>query len=272
MLMRSRPLWALTLALVASCSVSQDQEVALGDQARTEIEQKLPMVHDQLVEDYVTDLGSSIASGTSRADLKWRFQVVDAADLNAFALPGGFIYVNRGLIEKMRSMDELAGVLGHEIGHVVARHSAKQMEKRTKTSVGVGIVCTVSGWCNDAVTQTAINVAGSAYFAKHSRLDEQQADSEAVVNVLRAGIDPAGIPALFEVLLSERRSRPSGVSVWFASHPLEESRVARTRELIAEIPAEQRRGLAKDSPRFQQVKARLFALPASPTPLQLPAP
>lgn len=262
----------MTLALVAGCSVSQDQEVALGDQARTEIEQQLPMVRDQLVNDYVTDLGSSIASKTSRADLKWRFQVVDASDLNAFALPGGFIYVNRGLLQKMRTMDELAGVLGHEIGHVVARHSAKQMEKRTKTSVGVGIVCTVSGWCNDAITQTAINVAGSAYFAKHSRLDEQQADSEAVVNVVRAGIDPAGIPALFELLLAERRAHPSTVTSWFASHPLEESRVERTRAMIADIPQAQRSGLAKDAPGFQQVKARLIGLPASPAPRQLPAP
>lgn len=262
----------MTLALVAGCSVSQDQEVALGDQARTEVEQQLPMVHDQLVEAYVTALGSSIAAKTSRADLKWRFEVVDASDLNAFALPGGFIYVNRGLIQKMRTMDELAGVLGHEIGHVVQRHSAKQMEKRTKTSVGVGIVCTVSGWCNDAVTQTAINVAGSAYFAKHSRLDEQQADSEAVVNVVRAGIDPAGIPSLFELLLAERRARPSTVESWFASHPLEESRVERTRLLIADIPQAERSRLVKDAPGFQQVKTRLISLPRSPTPRPLPAP
>lgn len=271
---RSRTLapQVLALALLAGCDVSQDQEIALGQQARAEIERQLAMVRDPEVATYAQQLGLAIASKTSRADLQWRFQVVDSPDLNAFALPGGFIYVNRGLVERMRTMDQFAGVLGHEVGHVVQRHSAEQMGKRTTTSVGVGIVCTLTGWCNDAITQTAINVAGSAWFAKHSRLDEQEADSEAVVNVMRAGIDPEGIPALFEILLAERRRRPGAVEGWFASHPLEESRVDRTKVLIASIPQAQRRTLASDSPAFQAFKARLLALPAAPATRRLPAP
>lgn len=263
---------ALALA-AAGCDVSQEQEIELGQQTRTEVERQLPMVRDEAVNAYVSRLGRDIASRTRRSDLDWRFEVVNSDDLNAFALPGGFIYVNRGLVEKMDTMSELAGVLGHEIGHVVERHSAEQLKKRTTTSVGIGIVCTVTGWCSDAITQTAINVVGSAYFAKHSRLDEQEADSEAVANVVRAGINPEGIPRLFRILLAERRARPGAVEGWFASHPLEESRIERTRALIAAYPGAHRPGLVNDTPEFQAFKARLRALPPPPPPRQqLPAP
>lgn len=268
---RSSHRLALTVLAIAAagCEVSQDQEVALGEQGRQEIERQMPIVRDPEASRYVSELGAAIAAKTARADLRWSFRIVDSPEVNAFALPGGFIYLNRGLVEKMRAMDELAGVLGHEIGHVVQRHSAEQMEKRTKTTVGIGIFCTLTGWCSDAIAQTAINVAGSAWFAKHSRLDEQEADSEAVVNVMRAGIDPDGIPALFEILLAERRARPGVVEGWFASHPLEEARVGRTKALIERIPAASREGLADDSPSFQAFKRRLQALPPSPAPRTL---
>src|SRR5512141_672786 len=181
---------------LAACDVSPDQEAAIGEQNAREINAQIPIVTDREINDYVTELGDSIAKHTSRADLDWHFYVVDSHQVNAFSLPGGFVYVNRGLIESTDRLDELAGVLGHEIGHVIQRHSVKQMQSSQKIGIVATLACTLTNVCNSGLGQVAINIGGSAIFAKHSRQDEMQADSEAVENVLRIGIDPAGIPAL----------------------------------------------------------------------------
>ena len=199
---------------------------------------------------------------TSRADLDWRFFVVDSREVNAFALPGGFIYVNRGLIERASRLDELAGAIGHEIGHVVKRHSVQQMEKKTGANVAVGLACTLTNICNSGLGQAAIQVGGAALFAKYSRHDEAEADSEAVVNVVRAGIDPEGIPALFNALIEERKRAPQRIEVFFASHPMEESRVRATEEEIASIPAGTLRGLMRDQDSYHAFQERLRSLPA----------
>jgi predicted Zn-dependent protease len=264
--------FSATILAVAGCEISQDQEVALGQRSAEQVAAQLPLVRDPAINAHVTDLGSRIARGTRRADLAWQFAIVDANDVNAFALPGGFIYINRGLIERADRMDELAGVLGHEIGHVVLRHSVKQMEKATKTNVGIAVVCTLTGWCEGGAAQVAINVAGSAWFAHHSRQDEAAADSDAVFSVARAGIHPIGIPRLFETLLRERRSSPGLLETWFRTHPLEEARVERTRDLVRSLPPETLRGLVEDTPAFQRFKQRVSALPPPPTPTLLPPP
>jgi beta-barrel assembly-enhancing protease len=260
----------LLSAGTSACEISQDQEVALGQRTAEQVSAQLPLVRDPTITAYVSDLGERIARGTSRADLTWRFAVVDAREVNAFALPGGFIYVNRGLIERADRMDELAGVLGHEIGHVVLRHSVKQMEKATKTNVGIALACTLTGWCDAGAAQVAINVAGSAWFAHHSRQDEAAADSDAVFSVVRAGVNPEGIPRFFGSLLRERRSSPGLLETWFRTHPLEEERVQRTRALVERLQPETFRGLAGDTPEFQAFKQRILALPAPPPPPSAP--
>lgn len=249
------------LLLLAACSVSQDQEVAIGKQNADEINAQLPIVQDPAISGYVQALGDSIARTTSRADLDWHFYVVNTQQVNAFALPGGYVYVNRGLIESADRLDELTGTLGHEIGHVIERHSVKQIQSQQKTNAGLAIVCTLTNLCNSGLAQVAVNVGGSAIFAKHSRLDELQADSEAVVNVVRAGYDPEGIPALFEALLKQRQYQPTKVEGWFASHPMEEQRIARARALIAALPQDDTRRLLRDDAAFHDLKARIAALP-----------
>lgn len=249
------------LLLLAACSVSQDQEVAIGKQNADEINAQLPIVQDPAISGYVQALGDSIARTTSRADLDWHFYVVNTQQVNAFALPGGYVYVNRGLIESADRLDELTGTLGHEIGHVIERHSVKQIQSQQKTNAGLAIVCTLTNLCNSGLAQVAVNVGGSAIFAKHSRLDELQADSEAVVNVVRAGYDPEGIPALFEALLKQRQYQPTKVEGWFASHPMEEQRIARARALIAALPHDDTRRLLRDDAAFHDLKARIAALP-----------
>jgi beta-barrel assembly-enhancing protease len=262
---RSRVLGLVLLA--AACSVSQDQEVAIGRQNAQEINAKLPIIRDPGVADYVQQLGLSIAKTTSRADLDWRFFVVDSKEVNAFALPGGFVYVNRGLIERAKHLDELAGAIGHEIGHVVRRHSVQQMEKGAKANVAITLTCTLTRLCNSNIASTAIEVGGAALFARYSRKDEAQADSEAVLNVVRAGIDPHGIPVLFERLLEERRTSPGPIDAFFASHPLEEDRIRTTQREINALDQSSLKGLEQDDPSYAAFRERIRALPPSPEPV-----
>lgn len=255
-------------AAVAACSVSEDQEVEIGRRNAEQVNSQLPIVRDAGVADYVQELGLAIARTTPRADLEWRFFVVDSREVNAFALPGGFIYVNRGLIERARKLDELAGALGHEIGHVVRRHSVEQMEKANGANVAVGLGCTLTRLCNSDVAQAAIQVGGAALFAKYSRNDELEADREAVAIVVKSGIDPQGIPDLFERLIEERRSAPLRIAAFFASHPLEEDRIEAARREIATLDPESVRGLARDAQSYRDFQARLRALPRAAEPAQ----
>jgi predicted Zn-dependent protease len=254
------------LAGLIACEVSPDEEVALGEQTAGEINNALPIVSDPFINQQINELGDSIAKLTSRPDLDWHFYIVNSHQVNAFALPGGFIYVNRGLIESTDRLDELAGVLGHEIGHVIQRHNVKQMQSSQKIGIVATLACTLTNICNSGLGQAAINIGGTAVIARHSRHDELQADSEAVENVLRAGIDPEGIPALFEALVQQRKTQPSVVDGWFASHPLEESRVERAKDLIAELGADEQNGLLQDSPSYHRFKEAVQRLPQPPRP------
>ena len=259
----------LVASALAGCSVSDSEERALGEEYVQQINAQLPLVTDPHIVGYVDALGKQIARKTDRASLDWRFHVVNSNAVNAFAVPGGFVYVNRGLIERTRSLDQLAGVLGHEIGHVVARHSVEQMKKQTGANIGISLVCTLIEICDRAATQVVINVAGSALFAKYSRGHEMEADSQAVVNVIEAGIHPGGIPEFFQVLMAERRRNPNILDSFFASHPLEESRVERTRALIAAVGDARVRDLTRNDAGYQQFRAMVAALPPAP---RLPSP
>ncbi|HUQ98825.1 MAG TPA: M48 family metalloprotease, partial [Gemmatimonadaceae bacterium] len=152
---------AISCSLVA-CGVSQQQEVQMGQQYAQEINAQLPIVQDPELNRYINVLGDSIARLTSRADLDWHFFIVDSKEVNAFAVPGGYVYINRGLIERSDNMSEVAGVLGHEIGHVVRRHTVKQMEKAQGANVGVTLACVLTSICNSQVAGAAINIAGGA--------------------------------------------------------------------------------------------------------------
>jgi predicted Zn-dependent protease len=251
--------------VAAACGVSQDQEVQLGRQNAEQINSQIPLVRDPIITNYVRDLGLSIARTTPRADLDWQFFVVNSPEVNAFALPGGFIYVNRGLIERAQDLDELAGALGHEIGHVVRRHSVQQMEKRNGANVAVGLGCQLTNLCSSDVARAAIQVGGAALFARYSRTDEAEADSEAVLNVTAAGLDPRGIPTLFRRLIEERRTAPLRIEAFFASHPLEEDRVVATEREIAALDPKELEGLRVDDPSYQAFRAHLRSLPAPPT-------
>lgn len=247
---------------VTACGISTQQEVQMGQQEAAQINQQLPMVTDPEANRYINLLGDQIASHTSRASLDWRFFIVDSKEVNAFAVPGGYIYVNRGLIERTENMSELAGVLGHEIGHVILRHTVKQMEQMQGANIGLTLACVLTSVCNSQVAQAGINIAGTALFAKFSRTDEAQADNQAVKNTIAAGITPRGVVTMFEKLIAERKTRPDAVSAFFATHPGEEERITAVQAAINQYPASALRGLTTNTTNYNTFKARIRSLPA----------
>jgi len=255
---------ALALAGTA-CGVSQQQEVEMGAQYSAQINQQLPIITDALVNQYINTLGMELARVADTRSLEWHFYVVNSPEVNAFAVPGGYVYVNRGLIERAARMDQVAGVLGHEIGHVTHRHSVKQMEQQNGAQIGVTVACVLQpAVCNSGLGSTAINVVGTAVFAKFSRNDEAEADQAGIEYTTKAGIDPRGIPEMFQILLDERQTAPSKVEAWFATHPLEEDRIRDTEQTIAKYNVAQLNQLTKDTQNFHTFQQRLRSLPQAP--------
>jgi len=249
---------------LAGCGISQQQEVQIGAQQAQQVNSQLPIIQDPTVNRYLNVLGDSIAHVTARRDLDWHFYMVNTNDFNAFALPGGYIYINRGVVERADRMDELASVLGHEIGHVVLRHSVKQMEQMQGANVGVTIGCILTGVCNSGIAQAGINVGAQAVFAKFSRGDEAEADAAGIDELVRADINPNGMVTMFEKLLAERQSQPSQLEAWFTDHPLEEDRIRASKDQIAKINPAILRGLTSNSTAFNAFKARVHSLPPPP--------
>ncbi|HSJ65214.1 MAG TPA: M48 family metallopeptidase [Gemmatimonadaceae bacterium] len=251
----------LTAIVLSGCAISHRDEVRMGEEYAQQIESELPIVRDPETNRYLTVLGDSLARLVDTRSLAWRFVLVDSREVNAFALPGGFVYVTRGLVERTIQMDQLAGVLAHEIAHVTHRHAVEQLEKAQTASVGVTLVCILTGVCESPLARAGIDIGGAAVFAHHSREDEREADAEAVRTLVRAGIHPSGMIELLETLLAERERRPDALEAWFSTHPTEEERIANARQLVAAIDSAVLATLTMNSPRFQAFRDRLASLP-----------
>lgn len=265
-MLTSFPRRSLLLALVAlgGCAISTQREIELGTDYSQQVNAQLPLVTDPEVVRYVNVLGDSIARIADDRNLNWRFYIVDSPDVNAFAIPGGFVYVNRGLIQRTTHMNQLAGVLGHEIGHVTRRHSVKQMQKGQGLSMGMMLGCILTPVCTNG-GDVAVGMAGNLAMASFSRSDEAESDQEAIRYTMRAGIDPRGIPEMFRILIKERNDHLSGgIDSWFRTHPMEEDRVRATEATIAQYSKAQLDRLTRDTQRYQQFKARLAQLPVTP--------
>jgi len=253
----------MAAAAAGGCAASTAGEVQQGQQAAAQATHALPMVTDPDINRYITILGDSLAAVADTRDLEWHFYVVDSPEINAFALPGGFVFVNRGLIERVDSLDELAGVLGHEIGHVTQRHSVKLQQKGQIAEIGTGLACVLTRACSQAAG-VGINASEGAMFAKFSRDAEHEADSVGMIYVVKAGIDPRGMTSMFEKLLAERQRSPEKLEAWFINHPIEEDRIGFTLDAIDKMDRQQLESLTRDTPNFRKFKKRFDALPPYP--------
>lgn len=242
-------------AAVGACGISHQQEVQMGQEYAAEINRQLPLVNDAAVTRYVNNLGRSIAQRGNR-QYNYNFYVVNAAQINAFAVPGGHVYVNRGLIERTRNMSELAGVLAHEIAHVELRHGVEQMEKMQAANLGLSLGYVLLGRAPSGAERAAIGVGGNLYFARHSRDAENEADASAVSLLANSGINPNGLTSFFNVLISDQQRSPSSVEQWFSTHPLTQDRVDNTQAYINRLSPSQRGGRTDDAG-YSSMKSRL---------------
>jgi predicted Zn-dependent protease len=199
---------------------------------------QVPMVRDGAVNDYVDAIVQRVAAEATGPRFNYQVKVVDAADINAFALPGGYIYVNRGLIAAARNESELAGVLAHEIAHVVERHGTENATKAYGAQAGVGILAQVLMGRNRQVglPQQILGTLGlNAAFMKFSRDAENEADRVGAEMMSRAGYDPMAMATFFDLLQSKQRSSPNSVSQFFSSHPAPANRSANIRRYASQL-------------------------------------
>jgi predicted Zn-dependent protease len=209
----------------------------LGTQTDVQIVKQYQLYGDPGLAGYLEPIGQRLAKTSHRAELPFQFKVLDSAAVNAFAVPGGYVYVTRGILASLNSEAELAGVLGHEIGHITARHSAQQYSRAQVAQVGLGIgsivgaVFPVIGGLATGVAQAGVGML----FLSFSRDNERQADSLAVEYASKAGYDGAQLAAFFESL---ERMNPgadrSGLPSWFSTHPSPEDRLQAVRSQAKE--------------------------------------
>jgi predicted Zn-dependent protease len=257
---RIAAIFAILATPIGCGGVSTSDEVSMGEEYDTLIKDTVPIISDVEIENYLGSIGRRIAEPQDERQLDWHFQLINVSEPNAFAIPGGFVYVTRGLVERMDSMDELAGILGHEISHVIRRHSVERMIKTDRAQKAVFAFCLITGKC-DLRTMVGIEVGGELLSAQYSQEDEREADRNAIAYVVRVGIHPGGIPRMFTKLLAERERQPSLVDAWFGTHPTEEERVARAERAISDIDPDVLARLRVDEPAFQAFRARISALP-----------
>ena len=232
------------LVLASGCSVNpatgerelaligEQQEIQMGREADQQIVATLGVYDDAALAQYVQSLGAQLAAQSERPHLPWTFRVIDDPTINAFALPGGFVYVTRGIMTHLRSEAELVGVLGHEIGHITARHSVSQISRAQLTQLGVGL-----GMILVPQLRPFGDVAGiglQLLFMSHGREDEREADELGVRYMTRTNHDPRELAGV--MLMLERSSELSGgsgrVPEWLSTHPNPGNRAARIQEIV----------------------------------------
>ena len=251
---------------LAACAVSTQREIELGRQYATEINRQLPIVEDAVIDRYINQLGTRIQRQPGTRDIPYSFYVVNSAQVNAFAVPGGHVYLNRGLIERSGSLAELAGVVSHEVGHVEARHGVEQMQRAQAANAGFAVATILLGHEPEGAAGAAVQVGARAYFAHHSREDELEADSIGVWLARGAGIDPGCIVSFFQKLIDDRERAPSTLEQWFSTHPLTEERIEEVRRLISALPPVPAGTV--DPREYEAFKARVRQLPPPPEGFQ----
>jgi len=244
-----RAILLLFVAVVAACAtnpvtgereftlMSESQEIAMGRESDAQVRAEMGVYNDPELAKYVSDIGLSLAKLSERPTLPWQFTVVDQPAINAFALPGGFIYITRGILPFLTDEAELAGVLGHEIGHVTARHSVRQY---TRTVGGVAALGALGVFVPAArpFSQMSEQALG-LLFLRYGRNDELQADQLGARYEASAGWDPAGVPGMLSTLglLDEADGERKGVPNWLSTHPEPLARVAEVTSTVTQLKA-----------------------------------
>ena len=219
--------------------ISEEQEIGMGRQEDQNVVQSMGLYDDPALQKYVEDLGMKLAKASERPNLPWSFKVIDDPVVNAFALPGGYIYITRGILAYMGSEAQLVSVLGHEIGHVTARHSANQISKAQLANIGLGVGMAVAP--EIAAAGQLLQAGTGLMFLKFSRDDERQADDLGLRYAERANYDLREATAMHETLKRVgAQSEAGGVPGWASTHPEPDNRIDRIESrisVIGQVPA-----------------------------------
>ncbi len=234
---------------------SFDKEVAIGRQFAQEIDRSAKLIDDPLIAEYINRVGQNLVLH-SDAKVPFTIKVIDSDEVNAFALPGGFFYVNKGLVLTADNEAELAGPMAHEIAHVAARHGVEQASKGQIVNWGTLPLIFLGGWGGFAIQQAAA-LAIPLGFLKFSRAAEEEADIFAAQYLWAAGYDPHALVTFFEKLQAKEKKKPGTISKIFSTHPVVGDRIGRVNSLIARFP--DRSEYTINTSEFNTVKNRLIA-------------
>ena len=243
--------------IIAKMSGSTEKEVKLGRQLAAEVDRQAKFIDDPMITEYVNRVGQNIVLH-SDAKIPFTIKVIDSDEVNAFALPGGFFYVNKGLLLVADNEAEVAGVMAHEIGHVAARHAVENQTKGTLLeylAMGTSIFL---GGIPGMIYQNTAGLGLLGIFMKFSRSAEEEADKLGVQYMYAAGYDPTAMSTMFEKLEAKNKKKPGFISKAFASHPAPPDRRASALALAARFPEHDEYVISTSE--FQRVKARLLRL------------
>ncbi len=236
---------------------SRDKEMQIGRQLALEVEQQVKMVEDPVITEYVNRVGQNVVLH-SDAKIPFTIKVIDSDEVNAFALPGGFFFVNKGLILAADNEAELAGVMAHEIAHVAARHAMENQGKGAALQYGMLAGIIFGGPVASAVLQNGGGILGALSMLKFSRGAEEEADKLGVQYLYASGYDPQGMSTMFEKLASQNRKKPGTLSKLFASHPQSVDRKDASVALVARFPEKEEYVISTSE--FQRVKGHLLKI------------
>ena len=236
---------------------SLEKEVALGRQLAADVDKQVKFIDDPIITEYINRVGQNVVLH-SDAKIPFTIKVIDSDEANAFALPGGFFYVNKGLILAADNEAEVAGVMAHEIAHVTARHAVENMRKSQLIEIGATIGSIFLGGIPGMIYQSTAGLGLTAVFLKFSRGAEEEADRLGAQYLYAAGYDPSAMSTMFEKLLAKNKKKPGFISKVFSTHPQTQDRMDASRMLVARFPDREEYVLSTSE--FQRVKSRLLRL------------
>jgi predicted Zn-dependent protease len=229
------------LSLISGGCISDEKEREIGSTMASEVNPHLPILQNPLLNEYIYRIGRQMGRVSGRPDLDYRFYIVNTDVVNAFALPGGHIYVTRGLIEHTRTAPEFAGAIAHEVGHVAARHGIRQLQRELRTGSLVNVLYNaILGGEPALLRDNSLQLASVVWTAEHSRRDEREADRLAVEYLQESGVDPQGVVTLLESILRDdgRGTDEYGrLETLLSTHPLTRNRIAEAERNIDRLDA-----------------------------------
>jgi predicted Zn-dependent protease len=251
--------FALAATTAAAFSlVSVREEIEIGRQAQSEVRAKVPELRDGVTNEYIDSLGRQLAARARGPRYPYDFSVANYREINAFALPGGPVWIHRGALEAATRESQVVAVIAHEVAHIAQRHAAEQLTKATMANGALGLLGAVlgDGGSGARATRVAAGLFANGLFLKFSRDDEREADRIGADIMARAGWNPRGMLEFMQILRDRQGRDPGSVAVFLSTHPSPADRIQRLQAIVGN-----RNAGRTNSTRFANVKARLKRLP-----------